>query len=131
MELNETTIALNNAELHEQFAAHVEVLLKPGADVLAELDEFKANLIHLALGVAGEAGELLDAVKKHTMYGKELDVTNIVEELGDLEFYLQGIRTQLHLSREITLVSNIVKLSHRYPNGYSNAAAIARKDKAE
>lgn len=38
----------------------------------------------MATGVSGEAGELLDAVKKSVVYKKPLDRENVVEELGDL-----------------------------------------------
>ena len=46
--------------------------------------------LHMKLGSAGEAGELLDALKKNLIYGKELDTANVVEELGDSLFYAVG-----------------------------------------
>ena len=84
----------------------------------------------MAVGVAGEAGELLDAVKKHTVYCKAIDVENVIEELGDLEFYMEGVRQALGLTREQTLEANVAKLSKRYEGlKYSNQAAIDRADK--
>lgn len=88
------------------------------------------SLNHAAIGIAGEAGELLDAVKKHWAYNKPLDVPNIIEELGDLEFYMQAMRSLLNLSREEIIAANITKLEKRFPNGYSDEAAQARADKA-
>lgn len=44
--------------------------------------------LHMSIGVAGELGELLDAVKKHVIYEKPLDVVNVVEELGDVWWYV-------------------------------------------
>lgn len=87
------------------------------------------NLIHMILGISGEAGELVDAVKKHTIYGRELDVQNVIEELGDLEFYMEGLRQELGLSREDILDANIKKLQKRYADGYSDKAAHERADK--
>lgn len=87
------------------------------------------GLMHAAIGIAGEAGELLDAVKKTWVYGKSLDITNLVEELGDLEFYMQALRTQLQLTRDEILEANVEKLTKRYPTGYTDALAIARLDK--
>lgn len=87
------------------------------------------TLLHAAVGVSGEAGELLDAVKKTWAYGKPLDLENVIEELGDLEFYMQAMRDHLSLTRSEIIEANMAKLSKRYPTGYTDAAAIARADK--
>lgn len=108
----------------------VRVLAKDGAQILTELTPAKCHVWHMATGVAGEAGELLDAVKKHVAYNKRLDLANVIEELGDLEFYMEGLRSALDITREQTLEANYDKLMNkRYPNGFSNEAAIARADK--
>jgi NTP pyrophosphatase (non-canonical NTP hydrolase) len=119
---------MNETELEHQHT--VTALAKPGQDVVNGLNARSAHLLHMAVGVAGEAGELLDAVKKHAIYGADLDIENVIEELGDLEFYLQGIRQELKLSRSAVLAENIRKLKIRYGTHYSNEAASARKDKA-
>ena len=51
----------------------------------------------MVVGVSGEAGELLDAVKKAVIYRKPLDLENVIEELGDLEFYMEGLRQGLEI----------------------------------
>ena len=112
------------------YAEMVEALAKRGEDIQAGLTPGKSHLLHMAVGVSGESGELLDAIKKHTIYGKELDVSNVIEELGDLEFYLEGMRQYLDITREAVLQVNIAKLSARYTSGkYSDVAAIKRADK--
>lgn len=112
------------------YADVVAVLAKPGEAIQAGLNPGKAHLLHMAVGISGEAGELLDSVKKHTIYGKSLDFANIVEELGDLEFYMEGLRQHLGITREATIQANVAKLGSRYAAGeYSDAAAIARADK--
>jgi len=84
----------------------------------------------MAMGISGESGELLDAIKKHTIYGKELDLENVIEELGDIEFYMEGLRASLGITRGQVLRANTAKLLKRYSKGsYSNEAAIAREDK--
>ena len=45
-------------------------------------DEVK-DLDHALLGLVDEVGELASAFKKHVGYVKELDVTNVKEEIGD------------------------------------------------
>lgn len=89
------------------------------------------HLMHMALGVAGEAGELVDAIKKRTIYEKPLDVENVKEELGDLLFYMQGIVNAVGLNWDDIVAHNRDKLLKRYPSGsYSNSQAQARADKA-
>lgn len=104
-------------------------LVKDPEEILQSLCYEKIDLIHAILGISGEAGELLDAIKKHTIYNKPLDVENVVEELGDLEFYLEQLRQALSISREETLQANIKKLRKRYPSGYSDQLAQDRLDK--
>lgn len=88
------------------------------------------GLMHAAVGVAGEAGELLDAVKKVWAYGKPLDLENAIEELGDLEFYMEALRQQIGVSREQVLQANQEKLAKRYPGlRYSDSLAQQRLDK--
>lgn len=105
-------------------------------------DEFVCNLVkdmgsitndrlHAAVGIAGEAGELLDAIKKNWAYGKPIDTVNIIEELGDLEFYITAMRQLIGISRQSVIQQNTDKLAKRYDGGvYTDAAAIARADKA-
>lgn len=91
----------------------------------------KEDLLHAVMGIAGESGEVLDLIKKHYFYNKPLDMGAVVEELGDIEFYLQAMRMCLGLDRKDILIANMVKLSKRYGSGsYSDAQAQARADKA-
>jgi len=108
----------------------VKSLVKPGRKILAEMSPSDANLTHMVIGISGEAGELLDTIKKKTIYQKELDMLNVVEELGDLEFYMEGLRQELNITRDECLIHNIMKLSKRYEKlTYSNQAAQDRADK--
>lgn len=110
----------------------VASLVKDGAKIKDEMTPQQAHLLHMAAGVAGEGGELLDAIKKFAIYQKPLDLDNVVEELGDLEFYMEGLRDALGIQREVTLAHNIQKLSKRYSSGsFSNEEAQNRADKAE
>lgn len=111
----------------------VKALAKNGETIAAEIDGADAHLLHMAVGVSGEAGELLDAIKKKVIYRKPLDMENVIEELGDIEFYLEGIRQGLGITREQCLEANIAKLlGKRYKDGkYSDQAAQERADKAD
>ena len=106
----------------------VQKLSKRGEDIIAQLTPEKAHLWHMATGISGESGELEDAIKKHVIYNKPLDRENVIEELGDLEFYMEGMRQGLGITREEVLLSNIAKLAKRYPKmEYSNAAATPQR----
>jgi NTP pyrophosphatase (non-canonical NTP hydrolase) len=107
----------------------VTALVKPGDAIIASLTPEKAHALHMAVGISGESGELLDAVKKHVIYNKPLDRENVIEELGDLEFYMEGLRQGFDITRKETLDANIAKLGVRYKGGYSDKAAQERADK--
>lgn len=133
-EANEAMARRINESLREaaEFPEMVARLQKPGEDILEQMTPLKAATLHMACGAAFETGELGDAVKRWVFYGKEIDVTNVIEELGDIEFYLEGLRQNLAIDRETTLLANRNKLeghNGRYKDGYSDAAAILRADK--
>lgn len=108
----------------------VTALAKPGDDIAKDIDGYKAHLLHMAIGLASEVGELLDALKRPVIYNKKWDYENLTEELGDIEFYLEGLRQGLSIKREVTLEANISKLLKRYDSlKYSDSDALARKDK--
>lgn len=88
------------------------------------------GLMHCAVGIAGEAGELLDAIKKTWVYDKSLDRANVIEELGDIEFYAEALRTLLDIDRDEVIAANVAKLEKRYPTKYTDELALARLDKA-
>jgi NTP pyrophosphatase (non-canonical NTP hydrolase) len=109
----------------------VSKLVKPGMAIKEEMTADSAHLIHMIMGLCGETGELLDAIKKSVIYNKTLDIENVIEELGDIEFYLEGLRQSLGITRDETLSENISKLTVRYADlSYTDKAAQKRADKA-
>ena len=105
----------------------VAALAKKGEVIAAELTAEDAHLLHMVVGVSGEAGELLDAVKKAVIYRKPLDLEDVIEELGDLEFYMEGLRQGLGITRQETIDANVEKLSKRYEGlRYSDKSAQLR-----
>ena len=110
----------------------VAALTKKGEVIAAELTAKDAHLLHMVFGVSGEAGELLDAVKKAVIYRKPLDRENVIEEVGDLEFYMEGLRQGLGITRQETIDANVAKLSKRYEGlKYSDQSAQLRADKQD
>ena len=108
-----------------------------GLDEYQRLSEYTMNLTNqteaeqlsnVALGLAGEAGEFADAVKKHLHHGHDLDVEHLRKELGDLLFYLQWGCVRCGTTLGEVAKGNLVKLATRYPAGFSKQASIERKD---
>ena len=86
------------------------------------------GLMHAAAGMAGEAGEVLDLIKKHWVYDKPLDREKLIEELGDELFYYVAMLNLLGVNLDAVIQYNMAKLTKRYPDGYTDEAAIARAD---
>jgi len=63
----------------------VRALVKPGADIVAQMTAETAHVLHMAVGISGEVSELVLADQFQ-------DDQNRVEELGDIEFYFEGLR---------------------------------------
>lgn len=81
----------------------VAALVKPGATIAAEMTPSEADLWHAATGVSGEAIEILDANMTALINSRPIDEVNLVEELGDMEFYLEQTRQNLGITRDETL----------------------------
>lgn len=90
--------------------------------------EQKDALTNYAMGLTGEAGEVVDLLKKVLFHGHELDKEKVIGELGDTLHYLSGLCTILNIDLEGVASYNVAKLKRRYPNGFSQAASIHRAD---
>lgn len=89
------------------------------------------RLLHAGIGLATEAGEFLDALKKHVFYGKDLDKVNLMEECGDLMWYMSVALDALGYDYKSVMERNIEKLSARYKDGFTKDAAVNRNLDAE
>ena len=86
------------------------------------------GLLHAAVGMSTEAGEVLDIVKKSWAFNKEMDMNKIKHEAGDLLFYLQFFCNLHGMSIDDLAELNMSKLRQRYPVGYTDEAAQLRVD---
>ena len=84
------------------------------------------RLLHAGIGMATEAGEFLDSLKKHIFYGKELDRVNLKEEMGDLFWYLAIACDELGVEFEPLMETNIAKLKARYGEKFTEERAEKR-----
>lgn len=77
------------------------------------------HLINGALGLAGEAGEVADIVKKVMYQGHTMDREHIAKECSDCLWYLAEVATAIGYDLEEIMQMNIDKLKKRYPDGFS------------
>lgn len=82
--------------------------------------EFYLRLDHASKGMVTESGEFVDALKKFAFYGRELDLINLIEELGDQLWYIAIACDVLKIpmSEIETMERNIAKLKVRYKNKF-------------
>ncbi len=88
----------------------------------------KERMTIACLGLAGEAGELVDMWKKVVGHGHEPDIDKLAKEAGDVLWYLAEICSALDISLTAVATNNIDKLKRRYPEGFSSQASKARVD---
>jgi len=81
-----------------------------------------------AIGLAGEAGEVADHIKKGVFHQHGLDIPKLEQELGDTLWYVAALCTTLGLDLSAIMQANIDKLKIRYPNGYSSVDSLHRAD---
>lgn len=91
---------------------------------LSKLDQLR----NAAYGLNGEAGEVIDLLKKYEFQGHDLDYNLVVKELGDIAWYLALACTALGMSMSEMLERNIAKLKERYPDGFDADKSINRKE---
>lgn len=89
------------------------------------------RLRHAADGLTTETGELVDSLKKWCFYGKNLDHDNLIEELGDILWYVALACNALNATMERVMEKNIAKLRARYPDKFTSENAINRDLEAE
>ena len=86
-------------------------------------------LIEGCLGLAGEAGEVCDYIKKHIYQGHEMDYNHVAEEISDVHWYTALTATAIGWDLNDIMEMNIEKLKKRYPEGFSVMNSINRKKK--
>lgn len=86
------------------------------------------QLMNAGISLCEEAGEVAGVLKKHIFHGHELDEDKLINELGDVFYYLCTIARLIDLNVENIASYNELKLFKRYPEGYSDKASIERVD---
>ena len=84
------------------------------------------EIVHGVIGIATEAGELLDMLMDAVNENGAIDVVNIREEIGDVFWYAALLLNAVGSDFEEAQRRNIEKLRHRFPNKFTEEAANVR-----
>jgi NTP pyrophosphatase (non-canonical NTP hydrolase) len=115
-----------NASEYQELAART-LIDRPDFDI----SDPAIMLVWNAIGLAGEAGEVCEHIKKGVFHQHGIDQEKLAKELGDVLWYVAALATKAHLDMGEIMQANIDKLRLRYPNGYSSQDSQRRVDVQE
>lgn len=111
----------------EDFNESVKRTWKPFEST--EISGKDMELLHSALLLADESGEFISCIKKYIVYKQEFDLTNAIEELGDIMYGVFAAANVMGIPVDYIMANNKAKLDVRFPDGYSDEYAKQRFDK--
>lgn len=85
-------------------------------------------LIWSALGLGGEAGEVMEVVSALAVSGVPVDRIALTKELGDADWYNAALCTLIGVDMSDVMQANIDKLRKRFPDGWGSEASKSRVD---
>lgn len=96
----------------------------------AQVDSMSVDelLLNGVMGLCGEAGEVIDLVKKTRFQGHGMDYDALEKELGDVAWYLAIASYAAGFKLSAIMERNIEKLKERYPEGFDKSRSIHRKE---
>lgn len=92
-------------------------------------DGKKDMLLNGVLGLAGESGECCDIVKKNRFQGHELNKEQLLEEIGDVLWYISETASGLGVQLEDVAKYNLDKLHKRFHGDKFNSYDSTHREK--
>jgi NTP pyrophosphatase (non-canonical NTP hydrolase) len=122
-----------NTAAYQLMACRTECDQERSAYNLKNNHPLSTRLLHATIGLQGEVGELAGAIERWLYYNQPLDSVNVVEELGDCLWYIALACNALGVPMADVMDRNIAKLVKRFPEKYTELAAVEenRNRKAE
>ena len=96
------------------------------SDVTAASDEIL--MLNGAMGLNGEAGEVIDILKKYMFQGHDLDKDHVAKECGDCLWYLAILAKGAGYTLDEIAEMNKAKLRNRYPDGFEADKSLHRAE---
>ncbi len=112
-----------DAKTYQNSAART-LAVKPERELTAK----EQTIAMYALGLAGEAGEVAEQIKKALFHLHPLNIADLKKELGDVLWYAAALCTQYEIDLGEVMELNISKLQTRYPAGFNSGDSINRKE---
>lgn len=127
-----TSIEKIRERAHNATKMHMELFQQIDAKTdQFDLTSFDLDILHAIFGVISEAGEILEELMKAKLEGREVNRVNMIEEVGDIMWYLALALRANGGSFEDACTRNINKLAVRYPEQFSEHKAENRDLDAE
>ncbi len=92
--------------------------------VILPEDTERERLMLAGMGLAGEAGEVCDELKKVAFHGKDMDMDKMIKELGDVLWYFALLLDTKDISLQEVMDANVVKLCARYPHRHGDPVEV-------
>ena len=109
-------------DTRKEFGEAYEAFVKNG--VVLTPDNYRERVLLAAIGIGGEAGEVIDHIKKLCFHDKPLDRAAFILELGDLLWYYTLLLSATDITYTEVMTRNIEKLVARYPEKHPNAETL-------
>lgn len=97
----------------------------------ATYNSVSVNTLHAILGLATEVDELVSLLKTAVATGKPIDRAELINESGDLMWYLAVLFDDLNTTHAEVGEKNLAKLRARFPEKFSAELAINKVEANE
>lgn len=84
---------------------------------------------HALFGMASEVGEI-HAIYQKVYQGHAMDYMQVVDEMGDLMWFMAELADAIGVSLDDVADHNIAKLKKRYPRGFDVEHSVHREEYA-
>lgn len=121
---------MDSAE-YERLALRTEADQAAILERLVKLGPQAMRLDNAVRGLCSDAGEVANAAMRYIEYGRDLDVTNVVEECGDCLWRIVQALAAVGRTLDDAMRSNHNKLKVRYPGMYSDKLSAQRNTDME
>lgn len=131
--ISQAIVAGRGADAVKKSLFYGEDLKYTGLDYdpsIPDMNLIPADILHGALGLFTESVEILEAVLTG-LQGGGLDDVNLLEELGDSEWYMAMLYRAINRKPADAKRVNLDKLKKRYPEKFESEQAINRDTGAE
>ena len=94
---------------------HLDTVVNVSWNYAKRIEDWKDHVFNAAMGLGGEAGEIVDLHKKMFYHTEKDHHNDLVNEFGDLFFYAAKLMELHGITLEECLAANKAKLRDRHP----------------